>query len=57
MYKADVAKREVEDAQRKRRNEGQSYEAKFFDHETHHSFWNFKKDKMPEIDKMILSCI
>jgi len=55
MYKADMAKREVEEAQRKRRNDGKSIQPKFFKLEEDH--WYFIKEKISDIDDIIFSGI
>ena len=62
MYKADAAKRLVEEAQRKRRTEGKIYEAKYFRVDpatTSHTlqFWELIPEKMKEIDAVIFNAI
>jgi len=52
MYQADVAKRVVEDEQRKRRNEGKSLEPQYFKFAD--DFWYFVKDKQSEVDDIIM---
>jgi len=52
MYQADVAKRAVEDEQRKRKNEGKSLEPQYFKFSD--DFWHFVKDKQSEVDDIIL---
>jgi len=57
MYKADVAKRAVEDAQRKRRNEGNSFVPEFFEFEKETNRWNLIPGKMAQVDKFIEAAI
>lgn len=55
MYKADTAKRAVEDAQRKRRNEGTSYKPEYFKYNEETKYWDFIPEKSQELDKIIAS--
>lgn len=52
MYAADVAKRAVEGAQRKRRNDGASFAPRYFVAERP-EFWSFDWSKMKELNDKI----
>jgi len=53
MLKADIAKRVVEDAQRKRRHDGTNYTPTYFTFNAETKKWVFKEERMDEINKRI----
>jgi len=53
MNAADVAKKAVEDAQRKRRKENTSFVPEYFKYDEQTTTWDFVMEKLPEIDKQI----
>lgn len=54
MVKADAAKRLIEEAQRKRRAEGNNYEPRFFEHNQTVDFWECRLDRLDSLWKTIL---
>jgi hypothetical protein len=53
MLKADIAKKQVEDSQRKRRNEDRNFPIRFFKFDEEKKFWTFIEEKNSFINEKI----